>query len=103
MINMRQWNRISYANAAFVFLFEYDIWGVFVDPDSETLKFILNNPFLRERFIDIEDDEYEMTGFCNGYDLTTSTFAVFGPLNNTRKIKHLNSSPIVLNLTWHGG
>ncbi len=103
MINVRQWNSVSYTDAAFVFLLEDYIRWVFVNSDSETFKLILNKSLLRERFIDIKDDEYEMAGFCNSYDLTTSTFSIFGPLNNSWKVEHLNSSSIVLDLTWHRG
>lgn len=103
MIDVRQWDGICYADPAFVFLLENDIWRVFVNTDPETLKLSFDKPLLRKWFINIKDDEYEMAGFCNSYDLTTSTFSILGTLNNSRKVKHLDSSPIILNLTRHRG
>ena len=42
-----------------------------------------------------------MTGFGNSNDLTATTFAILGALDDSREIKHLDSSTIVLNLAWN--
>ena len=83
MANMGQWYGICDADATFVFLFEDNIWRILVDTDTEAFEFVLDDPFVSEGFVDIKDNEDEMAGLSNSNDLTTSTFAILGPLNDT--------------------
>lgn len=83
MANMGQRNGIGNADATFVFLLEDNVWRVLVNADTEAFEFVLNNSFVSEGFVDVEDDEDKMAGFGNGNDLTATTFAIFGSLDNT--------------------
>jgi len=98
MVDMGQRHSISDTNTAFILFLEDNIWWLFINTNTEAFKLILDNSFLRQRLVDIKNDEYEMAGFGDGNDLSTSTFAVFGSLNNTGKVEHLNCSAIVLYL-----
>jgi len=98
MVDMGQRHSIGDTDAAFILFLEDDIWWFFVYTNTEAFKLILDNPLLRQRLIDVKNDEYEMAGLGNGNDLSTSTFAVFGSLNDAGKVEHLNCGAIVLDL-----
>lgn len=99
MIDVGQRHSIGDTDAAFILFLEDNIWWLFIDTNAEAFKLILDDSLLRQRLIDIKNDEYEMAGFGNGDHLSTSTFAVFGSLNDSGKVEHLNCSAIVLDLT----
>lgn len=99
MVDMGQRHSIGDTDAAFILFLEDDIWWLFIDTNTEAFKLIFDNSLLRQRLVDIKNDEYEMAGFGNGDHLSTSTFAVFGSLNDAGKVEHLNCSAIVLDLT----
>lgn len=44
-----------------------------------------------------------MTGLRNGNDLATSSFSVFGALDDTGQVKHLDVGAVILHLAWDGG
>lgn len=83
MAYMGQRNGIGDADATFVFLLEDNVWRVLVNADTEAFEFVLNDSFVSEGFVDVKDNEDKMAGFGNSNDLTTTTFAILGPLNNT--------------------
>jgi hypothetical protein len=99
MVDMGQRHSIGDTDTAFILFLEDDIWWLFIDTNTEAFKLILDDPLLRQRLIDIENDEYEMACFGNGDNLSTSAFAVFGSLNDSGKVEHLNCSAIILDLT----
>lgn len=101
MSNIGQGYGIGDGNSAFVLLLEYYIWRLFIDTDTKPLQLSLDDLFVCQWLVNVQDDEDEMTslGYC--YDLTTTTLAIFSTLNDTRKIQHLNGSPIVLDLTGY--
>lgn len=102
MANMGQWDGVCDADAAFVFLFEDNVWRILVYANTEAFEFILDDSFVRKRFVDVEDNEDEMAGLGNSNDLTTSTFTILGSLNNTGEIEHLDSCAVVLDLARYG-
>ncbi len=83
MADMGQRDGICDADATFVFLLEDNVWRILIDSDTEALELVLDDSFVGEGFIDVEDDEDKMARLGNGNDLTTSTFAVLGPLDDT--------------------
>ena len=103
MADMGQRDGIGDADATFVFLLEDNIWRVLVDSDTKALELSLDNSFVSEGLVDVEDNEDKMARFGNGDDLTASTFAVLGSLDDTGQIKHLDSSAVVLDLTRYSG
>ncbi len=84
MTDMGQRDGICDADATFVFLLEDNVWRILIDSDTEALELVLDDSFVSEGFIDVEDDEDKMARLGNGNDLTTSTFTVLGPLDDTR-------------------
>lgn len=83
MADVGQGNGVRNADATFVFLLEDNVWRILVDSDTKALELVLDDSFVSERFIDVEDNEDKMTRLSNSDDLTTSTFAVLGSLNDT--------------------
>ena len=83
MADMRQRNGICDADATFVFLLEDNVWRILVDSDTEALELVLDDSFVSEGFVDVEDNEDKMACLGNSNDLTTSTFAVLGSLDDT--------------------
>ncbi len=86
MVNMGQGNGAGNVDASIVIFLEDDIRRLLIDANTESLEFSLDDALIRQGFVDIKNDENEMTGFRNGDDLAASTFSVFGPLNDTGKI-----------------
>ena len=82
-------------------LFEVDVRGLLVYPDTETLEFRFDDPLVSEGLVDVQNYKDQMAGFCHCNDLTTSTFAVFGALNDTRQIQHLNLCTVIHDLIGH--
>ena len=58
MINMGQRDSIGYADAAFIFLPEDNVWWFFVDSNAKAFQFIFNNPLVRQWLVDVQNDEY---------------------------------------------
>ena len=83
MANMGQRDGICNADAPFVFLLEDNVWRILVDADTEAFEFVLDDSFVSEGLVDVEDNEDKMAGLGNCNDLTTSTLAILGSLNNT--------------------
>ena len=83
MADMGQRDGIRDADATFVFLLEDNVWRILIDSDTEALELVLDDSFVGEGFIDVEDNEDKMACLSHGNDLTTSTFAVLGPLDDT--------------------
>lgn len=103
MTDMAQWDCVGDGNAPFVFLLEDNIRRILVDSNAKTFKLILDDSFVSEWLVDIEDDEDQMARLGYSDNLATSTFAILGPLDNSGQIEHLNRSAINLNLTRDGG
>lgn len=55
---MCQRNGVGNTDATLVLLFEGNVRGRFVNADTETLKFGLDDSFVGERFVDIQNNEY---------------------------------------------
>lgn len=103
MINMVQRDSVGNADAAFIFLPEDDVWWFLVDPNAKAFQFIFNNSLVRQWLIDVQNDEYQMTCFGDGDDLSSSTFAVLCSLDDTWKIQHLDCRSIIHDLTGDRG
>ena len=103
MANMGQWHSICDGDASFVLLFEDNVRRILVNSYTEAFKLILDDSFVSEGLVHIKNDENEMAGFGNGNDLTASTFAILGSLNDTGQVKHLDGCTIILHLTRHSG
>lgn len=83
MADMGQRDGVCDADATFVLLLEDNVWRILVDSDTEALELIFDYSFVSEGFIDVEDNEDKMARLGNSNDLTTSTFAVLGSLDDT--------------------
>lgn len=83
MTDMGQRDGVCDADATFVFLLENNVWRILVDSDTEALELVLDDSFVSEGFVDVEDNEDKMARLSNSDDLTTSTFAILGSLDNT--------------------
>lgn len=84
MADMGQRDRVRDADATLVFLLEDNVWRILVDSDTKTLELVLDDSFVSEGFVDVEDNENKMARLGNSNDLTTSTFAILGSLDDTR-------------------
>lgn len=93
---------MSNADTALVLLLEVNVRGLFVNADSETFEFLLDDSFVCQRFIHIEHDEDEMASFGDCDNLSSTALAIFGALNDTRQIQDLNFGAIIQDLTRHG-
>lgn len=98
MIDMAQWNGIGDTDAPFILLLKNDIRRLLINADPESLELVFDDSFLRERFIDVQDDEDQMTGLGHCDDLSATTLPILCPLDNSWQIQHLNRSTIVDNL-----
>lgn len=83
MADMGQWDGVCDADATFVFLLEDNVWRIFVNSDTEAFELVLDDSLVSEGFVDVEDNEDKMARLGNSNDLTTSTFAVLGSLDDT--------------------
>lgn len=81
---MCQGHSTCYVQAAFVLLLDSDVGWSLVDSDAESFQFVFDHSLVSQWFVDIKDDENQMTRLCNRNDLATSTATVFGALNDTR-------------------
>ena len=86
MINMGQRDSVGNADAAFIFFPEDDVRWRLVDSNAEPFQFILNNSLVRQGLVDVQDNEYQMTCLGDGYNLSSSTFAVLRSLDDSRKV-----------------
>lgn len=83
MADMGQWDGVCDADATFIFLLEDNVWRIFVNSDTEAFELVLDDSLVSEGFVDVEDNEDKMARLGNSNDLTTSTFAVLGSLDDT--------------------
>lgn len=60
-----------------------DSWWLLVEPYAEALELVGEDGEIFQRLQDVENNEDQVACPGNRYDLTSSTFAVFGPFNNT--------------------
>lgn len=103
LVNVGQRYGVGDVDATLVLLLEDNVGRLLVDADTETLEFRLDDALVGKGLVDIEDNADEMAGFCNGNDLSTSTLAVLGSLNDTGQVEDLEFSAIVNDLTGHRG
>ena len=103
MIDMSQWNGAGDVDPAFVLLAKRNIWRRFVHADSKPFQFCLDDPFIRKRLVDVEDDEYEMARLSHSNYLSATTLAVLCALDDTREIEDLDFGSIVDDLAGHRG
>lgn len=84
MADIGQWDSVRYADPSLILLLEDNVGRILIDSDTKAFELILDDSLVGERLVHIKHDEDKMTGFGNGYDLTTSTFAILGSLDDTR-------------------
>lgn len=89
VIDMCQGHRACNIQATLVLLLERDVWRLLVYSDPEPLQLGLDDTLVCERLVDIKNDEDEVACFGHSNDLSPSTAAVFGTLNDTRQIDDL--------------
>jgi hypothetical protein len=70
---MRERYSICHINATLFFLFESDVGRVLIETYAKSFQFSLDDSLVRERFVDVEDDEYQVTGACYCDYLTTAS------------------------------
>lgn len=96
---MGQRNGAGDGNTTLVLLFEHDVGRLLVDSDSKSLQFGFDNLLVDQGLVDVEHDENEVASFGHGNDLSTTTLTVLSSLNNTRKVKNLDLSSVVHDLS----
>lgn len=96
---MCQRNSASNVNTAFLLLFEVNVRWTLIDPDTEAFQLRFDNSFVRQGLVDVQHDEYQMTGLCDGNDLPTSSFTVFRSLDDTGQVQHLYLGAVVYHLS----
>lgn len=89
VVNVRQGNSVGNVEAALVLLLEGDVGRRLVDADTESFQFGLDDALVRQRLVDVEDDEDQVARLCDGNDLATSTATVLGTLDDTGQIDDL--------------
>ena len=100
-VDLRELDRGGHGDASLLLLLDHDVGRRAVQPDAEPVKLALDNELVGERLGDVEDNEKAAAGARNGDDLTTTTLAVLGTLNDTRQVKHLKLRALVLHNTRH--
>ena len=102
MTDMGEWDSVGDGNSALVLFLEDNVRWLFVDSNTKALELILDDSLVSQGLVHIQDDENEMTSLGNSNNLATSTLAIFGSLNYSRQIEHLDCGSIVLDLTRYG-
>lgn len=102
MIDIVQGYRVGDVDATGILLLEDNVGRALVDADSEALQFRLDDALVRQRLVDIQDDEDKVARLCDGDDLTTSSFAILGTLNDTRQVENLDLCAVVNDLSGNG-
>lgn len=102
MIDIIQGHCVSDVDTTGILLLENNVGRALVDADSEALQFRLDDALVGQRLVDIQDDENKVARLCDGDDLTTSSFAILGTLNDTRQVENLDLSAVVNNLSGNG-
>jgi hypothetical protein len=73
---------VCHVDPTLVLLLESDVGRFLVESDSEALQFRLYYSFMSEGFVDVQNNENEITSSSHGNYLTTSTLSMrFGPKN----------------------
>ncbi len=83
MADLGHRNSVRYTDPSFVLLLEDNVGRLLVDSDTEAFELGLDDSFVGQGLVDIKNNKNEMACLRNSYDLTTSTFAIFGSLNDT--------------------
>lgn len=102
MADLGHGNSVRHTNSSFVLLFEDNVGRLLVDSNTKTFELSLDNPLVGQGLVDIKDNKNKMTCLRNSYDLSASTLAILGSLNDTWQIEHLNGCTVILYLTRHG-
>lgn len=84
MINVREGHCVCDADSSLVFLSKNDVRWLFIDTDPKAFKLRLDDLLIRQRFVNVQDNEDQVACLCHGYNLTTSALAIFSPLDDTR-------------------
>ena len=82
-------------DATLVLSLEDDVWGLLVEPDTETLELILDLASMGERLDHIENDEDARASSSDTDNLSTTTLTILGTFNNTGEIEQLNLGTLV--------
>jgi hypothetical protein len=81
---MCQGHSIGHIDSAFVLLLERDVWWFLVESDAETFQFGFYYSLVGEWFVDVEDNENQITRPCDSYDLATSALKVRNDAQNVQ-------------------
>jgi len=101
VVDMGQRYRARDVEAALVLLLEGDVGRALVDADAEPFQLSLDDALVRQGLVDVEHDEDQMARLGHGDDLTTTTAAVLGTLDDTGQIDDLEGCAVVDDLTGH--
>lgn len=89
LTDMGQGDCMCDVETTLILLPDRDVWRLLVDSDTEPFEFVLNHPLVGKRLVDIENDEYQVTGLRDGNDLSPPSSSIFGALDDTRQIDDL--------------
>lgn len=102
MIDMRQWDSASDGDTTLVLFLEDDVRWLLVYPNSKTFQLVLDDLFIRQGLIHIKDNEDQMASLGDRNDLSSTTFAILGSLDDTGQIEDLDFSSVIHHLSGDG-
>eukprot|EP00047_Mylnosiga_fluctuans_P001872 m.222272 g.222272 ORF g.222272 m.222272 type:complete len:496 (+) comp10733_c0_seq1:131-1618(+) len=101
-VQVRRRDHRRQVDAALLLAAERDVWRLPVQPDAEALELTLDDLLVPERLQDIKADEDQIARTRNCNDLATTTLAILGTLNDSRKVEQLDLGTLVVDDTGHG-
>jgi len=100
--DMCQWDSARDVDTTLVLFLEDNIRWFLVYPNSETFQLVLDDLLIGQGLIHIEDNEDEMASLGDGDNLSSTTFAILGSLNDTGQIENLDFSSVIHQLSGDG-
>jgi hypothetical protein len=73
---MGERHSICHINSTLLFLFESYVRWVLIETYAKSFQFSFDDSLVRERFVDVEDDEYQVTSARNCNYLATTSLKV---------------------------
>ena len=96
---MSQWLSARDGDTTLVLLLEHNVGRLLIDANTKALQFVLDDSLVNQWLVHVKNDENEVASLGHRNNLSTTTLAVFGTLNNTWEIENLNLGAIVHHLT----
>lgn len=101
MVDMGQGDSARDINASFVLFLEDDIWRLLIDSDAEPFQFVFDDLLVRQWLVNVQNNENKMASSGDRDDLSSTTFAILGTLDDSGQVEHLNLSSIIGDLAGY--